>query len=346
MGFIQVRKSSKGITSYQARVCRVGHPHLSKTFPTREMATAWIQAIEAEPASHKAKTLSAALQNLPTADSLDAPFASLLERHRAYIVEEKGENDPEAIRLTAMMRWEIASYELRDLKSPIIATWRDKRLRKVKAGTVIREINMMSNIINIARIEWGIPIEKNPFSLIRKPKNDPGRTRLLSKSEEVTILSAADDSQGGFLQSVMTLALETAMRQSEIISLDWQYVYFKKRYLHLTRTKNGEQRGVPLSRKAIALLESLAIIELTPDRRGPVFPGVTAEAVKRAFKNACKRAGIENLRFHDLRHEAISRFFEMGLDAMEVASISGHKDLRMLKRYTHLDATKLADKLG
>jgi integrase len=77
-----------------------------------------------------------------------------------------------------------------------------------------------------------------------------------------------------------------------------------------------------------------------------VFPGLTAEAVKRAFIRAMHRAGIENLRFHDLRHEATSRLFERGLNIMEVASITGHKDLRMLRRYTHLRAEDLAKKLG
>jgi len=84
---------------------------------------------------------------------------------------------------------------------------------------------------------------------------------------------------------------------------------------------------------------------LTPDRAGPVFPGVTGGAVKQAFQNARKRAGIEDLRFHDLRHEAVTRLFEKGLHPIEVASISGHKDMRMLQRYTHLEASKLAEKL-
>jgi integrase len=109
----------------------------------------------------------------------------------------------------------------------------------------------------------------------------------------------------------------------------------------LPETKNGESRGVPLSLAAIQVLKALP-----RSVSGAVFPGVTSEAIKRAFIRACRRAEIENFRFHDLRHEATSRLFEKNLDMMEVASITGHKTLQMLKRYTHLRAEDLARKLG
>ena len=112
-------------------------------------------------------------------------------------------------------------------------------------------------------------------------------------------------------------------------------------FAHLPDTKNGEARSVPLSSTAIQTLRALP-----RSLHGQVFPGLTTEAVKRAFARAVRRAGIEDLRFHDLRHEATSRLFERGLNIMEVASITGHKDLRMLRRYTHLKAEDLARKLG
>ncbi len=131
------------------------------------------------------------------------------------------------------------------------------------------------------------------------------------------------------------------MRQGEIVSLDWKHIDLKKRIAYLPETKNGEPRGVPLSTSAIATFRSLP-----GSTTGKVFPGVTTEAIKRAFMRACQRAEIEDFHFHDLRHEATSRLFEKSLNPLEVASITGHKTLQMLRRYTHLRAEDLAKKLG
>ena len=130
------------------------------------------------------------------------------------------------------------------------------------------------------------------------------------------------------------------MRRGENLSLTWQYVHLDKRFVHLPDTKNGDSRDVPLSPLALELLRELP----RNIRGGVVFP-LHYEALKSAWRRACARASITNLRFHDLRHEATSRFFEKGLNVMEVAAITGHKDLRMLQRYTHLRAEDLALKL-
>jgi integrase len=130
------------------------------------------------------------------------------------------------------------------------------------------------------------------------------------------------------------------MRRGELLSLAWEDVDLDLRVAHLDMTKNGSSRNVPLSSEAITLLRSLP-----HDISGNVFP-LTAAALRGLWNRASRRAGITNLHFHDLRHEATSRFFEKGLNVMEVATITGHKDLRMLQRYTHLRAEDLAKKLG
>ena len=131
------------------------------------------------------------------------------------------------------------------------------------------------------------------------------------------------------------------MRQGEPVSLRWEHIDLKRRITHLPDTKNGESRTVALSTAAVRVLRALP-----RSLHGQVFPGLTTEAIKRSYIRAVRRAGIENLRFHDLRHEATTRLFEKGLNIMEVASITGHKGLRMLRRYTHLKAEDLALKLG
>jgi integrase len=134
------------------------------------------------------------------------------------------------------------------------------------------------------------------------------------------------------------------MRRSEIVGLEWERVHLKEPSVQLTRTKTGRPRGVALSSRAVATLSALR--PANGDLNGSVFPGLTPNALKLAFRRAVERAGIADFHLHDLRHEATSRLFEKGLSVMEVASITGHQDVRMLRRYTHLQVRDLARKLG
>jgi len=136
------------------------------------------------------------------------------------------------------------------------------------------------------------------------------------------------------------LAIETAMRQGEIAKLRWENIDLDLRTALLPMTKNGTARRFPLSTKAIEALKWCP-----PPHTGRVFK-LTQHAMKYAFREVRKQCGLGNIRFHDLRHEAASRLFEKGLNVMEVAAITGHKNLKMLQRYTHLRAEDLAKKLG
>ena len=131
------------------------------------------------------------------------------------------------------------------------------------------------------------------------------------------------------------------MSRGEILSVTWENVHLEKRYVHLPDTKNGDSRDVPLSPQALELLRDLP----RNIRSDQVVFRLHFEALKSSWRRACSRAGISDLRFHDLRHEATSRFFDKGLNVMQVAVITGHKDLRMLQRYTHLRADEVARKL-
>jgi integrase len=135
-------------------------------------------------------------------------------------------------------------------------------------------------------------------------------------------------------------AVETAMRQGEQLGLRWEDVYLARSVAILPMTKNGEGRAVPLSARAVEILRSIP-----RSLSGKVFP-VEAKGLYSAFKSACRRAGIEDYTWHDLRHESVSRWAERGdMSIHELAAISGHKTLQMLKRYTHLHAEKLAEKM-
>ena len=153
-------------------------------------------------------------------------------------------------------------------------------------------------------------------------------------------MDALAASENFSVKPLVELAIETTMRRGEMLSLQWRDADLERQTVFVAITKNGDSGQIPLSLKAISVISNLP-----RDVGGKVFP-VSPNALRGVWRRTIKKLNIENLRFHDLRHEATSRFFEKGLNVMEVAAITGHKDLRMLQRYTHLRAEDLAKKLG
>lgn len=253
----------------------------------------------------------------------------------------------ESYRIDALMRAPIALKVMRQLQSTDIASYRDWRLgqknprtgKPISAATVRLEMSLLSSVCDVARIEWGA-CGPNPVSDVRKPAPPPGRDRRLLPREERRIMRYCHGHPTFELYSIIVLALETAMRQGEILKLQWSHINLRQGIAHLPETKNGSKRDVPLSVKARE-----ALIRLGVRTQGRVF-GYTANGLKSAWRLMNMRLEITDLHFHDLRHEATSRLFELGtLDMMEVAAITGHKSLSMLKRYTHLRAVRLVKKL-
>jgi integrase len=279
----------------------------------------------------------------------------LLERYLKDVVPTKRGAEVEALRIKTLMRDEVTLHKLSALSPLVLADWRDRKLAAGCAGaTVRRELDILSAVFNWARRELIIAIE-NPVSSIRRPPPSKARDRRLEPEEEARLLKALEDSQGkrsaptasatGKARATHGYALLLNLRlrrhaAEELLSLTWDNIDFRRRTAHLPETKNGEARTVPLSSRAIAVLTAL-----TQSMDGRVFP-ITANALKLAFERAVKHAGIEDLRFHDLRHEATSRLAEKLPNVIELAAVTGHKDLRMLKRYYHPRAEDLALKLG
>lgn len=272
------------------------------------------------------------------ADLIDKYLAEVTPNHKGAVQEQ--------VRLLQMKRCRLAQHAAATVKNTDFGAWRDSRLKEVSAGTVIRELNSWHAIIEHGRKEWGINLPENPVHLVKRPKADPARERRLEpmdsngETEEAWLLAGCDADRDIWMGAIVRLAIETAMRQGEILGLKWEDVDLRKNVALLRDTKNGDRRVVPLSSRAREVLE-----KLPRHMSGLVFP-VDQNAFKMRFRRCCDRAGLEGLRFHDLRHEATSRLFERGLEMMEVAAITGHKSLSMLKRYTHLNAPTLAKKLG
>lgn len=276
-----------------------------------------------------------------------ARMAYYLDMYRTRISILKRGYAQEKYRIEQLANSFLGRKVPRNVTSVDIATYRDERLQQINSktgvnispSTVRLELSLLSNFFDIARIEWGI-CDANPVANVRKPKTPPGRDRRLTPREERLIFRYCHAYSNQELFSIVVLALETAMRQGEILKLKWEHINLKNRIAHLPETKNGTKRDVPLSLKARD-----ALIRLGVQNRGPVF-SYTSEGLKSCWRFMLIRLGIEDLHFHDLRHEAVSRLFELGtFDVMEIAAISGHKSLAMLKRYTHLRATRLVKKL-
>ena len=314
--------------SWQVRVRRFGEPTLTKSFSSKLIAQKWARQIE--------YTMDEG-SFIDRAELDTTTLGDLIDRYMVEITPTKKSHKAEKFRLV-LMRKSIGYIGLNKIQSKHIAEYRNKRLADGCAnGTVIKDINSLSHIFNVAMKDWGIPLISNPAQMVRKPSAGRGRDRRLKDGELVRLLDALNKTCE--IKIVVLLAIETAMRRAEILSLLWSNIYLEDRYLILPDTKNGEVRAVPLSTNAISILRSLV-------RNTDKVFSIRPDSITRGFKRACKRAGLEDLRFHDLRHEATSHFFELGLNTMEVSAITGHKTLSMLKRYTHLKAKDLALKLG
>jgi len=193
----------------------------------------------------------------------------------------------------------------------------------------LREFNILQHIFSTVIKEWGYPIA-NPFHQIRKPNGNFRRERRLSEAEYTFLVKGNYPQQ--ILRNIIELAIETAMRRGEILNIKQEHI--KGQTLLIPETKNGHPRTIPLTKRALYILENSQLPFSMP-----------ANAVRLAWDRLKKKGNIKDLHFHDLRHEAISRFFEKGLSIPEVALISGHRDYKMLFRYTHLKAEDILKRL-
>ena len=325
---------------WQVRVTNVGQPTLSKTFDTKAEADRWARSVQRDFDLGSIKT------NVP----VEITVSELVTTYLEQVVPRLRGAHTEVHRLNTIRKM-LGGLSLRILTPAHVAQFRDHRMKKVSPSTVIRELQSLSAMLNYGRKEMSLQMA-NCVELVRKPKPNRARDRRLLPDEERQLLdvlaSGGQHSNGQWrsgtrnpwIRPLVEFALETAMRRTEILTMEWCNVDLVQRVVFLPLTKNGEPRTVPLSTRAVAVLQQL------PDAKfGLVFP-VSASALKHAWERACATAGILDLHFHDLRHEATSRIAQKLPNLIELASVTGHKDVRMLRRYYHPRASELALKLG
>ena len=366
--------TKRGELQWQAKVRRKGYPAQSRTFSYKEDAEKWVRELE-----RAADTGGVVDRREAEKNTLGA----ILRRYQTEVTPSKKSADIESVKIDVIMKdATLPKLKMSAVTSSAVASWRDRRLKQVGGATVNREIDVLSAVFNHARREWGVHVE-NPIPLIKRPEKARARDRRFSAEEETYLLAAltggerladgtfSKGARNPWLLPLVKLAIETAMRRGELLSLTWENVDLKRQTAHLPDTKNGDPRTVPLSTRAVAILQALPLPEVDeedrdieePQRSGPVFP-TTALALRKGFARAIERAQaqyradckqakrrpaagfLEDVHFHDTRHEAASRLAEKLTNVLELSAVTGHKDLRMLKRYYHPRAEDLAKKLG
>jgi len=335
------------LMGYQVKIRKTGFPPVSKQFDKKADAERF--AID---------TLKAMIDGTwVDRREVDATLLSeALDRYEREVTPGKKGASREKSVIARLRRHKISKKAVSRVKASDVAGYRDERLAEGLAGNTVRlELALLGHLFTIGIKEWDWPLA-NPVRSVRMPKVAPGRERRLDprpgddgRTEEQRLLIACEASKSRHLLPIVKLALETGMRQGEILSLTWENIDLVQKVAHLPDTKNGDSRDVPLSPAALAVLRGLlpggGETALLHAPKGLVFP-IGQMSVVHSFARACKAAEIEGLRFHDLRHEATSRLFERGFGIQQVAAISGHKTLQMLKRYTHLRASDLAEQLA
>lgn len=372
--------TKRGPYQWRAQVRRHGYPAQSKTFNTKVEAEAWANMIESE----MARGIWVSRGEAETTTLYEA-----LTRYEKEISTLKKGSVQEISLLKACKATDLARRPLASVRSTDLAKIRDGWLMQYKPATVLRRLAVLSHVFNVARKEWGMESLSNPVELVRKPQPNNARTRRIAPADSSYRPSShgkvqsdhdaldwelewiVNASESSLLPSIIWLAVETAMRRGEIVALRWENVDLKRRVAHLPATKNGSARDIPLSSRAVAVLQTLKekrdrrlemSEDMSVDDSGAVFT-IRSDAVTRAFERAvtrareqyvdeCKSANrqpdgrfLTDLRFHDLRHEATSRLASI-FPMHELTKITGHKDPRMLLRYYHPRAEDLAKRLS
>jgi len=330
--FERRRADDGALIGYQVKIRKAGWPAISKQFDriddARRFAIATIRDMDAG----------------LWIDRRDVDRLTLREAIERYITEIaplRRRPDDAASKARLWLATKLSDTAVSRIKASDLAKHRDARIADGKSGNTVRlELGFLSRLFEVGIKEWGWAVE-NPVRRITPPRCAAGRERRLRGDEEARLFAACDESKSRFLGAVVRLAIETGMRRGEILSLGWDAIDMTRRTAHLSagQTKTEKSRTIPLSTEAIRVLSALP-----RQINGRVFQ-IKPKTFGHTWARAVEKAGIKDLHFHDLRHEATSRLFERGFSITEVASITGHQSLAMLKRYTHHVAEDLARKM-
>ncbi|WP_036661823.1 site-specific integrase [Pandoraea sp. SD6-2] len=312
----------------------------SRTFDTRAAAMAWSAQRETE------------LRSIASgAGSKTLTVGDVLKEYELKVTHTKRGARWERLRLPLIGGKEIGGRKFKDIKlidlrPSHIAAWRDARMREVSGASASREMSLMSHAFLVARKEWGWLVT-NPMADVKRPPDPPGRERLISQEEIELLLASLGYEEGLPVETPMQrvavaflFAIETAMRSSEILALTASSVNYHGKFARLPMTKNGTARNVPLSSRAIELLKMLPAVP-----KGESLFALSASSRDALFRKARDRSQIPDVTFHDTRHEAITRLAKK-LQPLDLARMTGHRNISELMTYYNATATDIAGRLG
>lgn len=260
-------------------------------------------------------------------------FAELAERYQAWVT---GRQRSATIKgyIIARLVQAFGSLPLRRFNTAIVEQLQTELIKEgSKPATINKKLRVLKHIFTKA-VEWDM-VEEETLKRVRKVKalKDEGkRLRYLSREECQTLIRNCQ----GHTKDVVITALNTAMTKEEILSLTWENVDLKHGFILLERTKNGERREIPINQTLRATLQNLRRRLDTPHVFHDSVTGKRYQNVKRSFATACRKAGIKDFHFHDLRHTFASQLVLSGVDITTVKDLLGHKSLTMTLRYSHL----------
>ena len=333
------RKLKSG--KWQAQIRRVGHRPIVDTFPTKATAERWAKQVETDISNGVFKDSQRAASTL---------FRDMLARYDAEIIETKqSKRHAKLVVRELSERWPYEAILAID-SDAVLDLMRDIKKRELSRDTADKYLMVIAGVFTAAAALWSLPVTnpvpevKTRLRMLRLFAAPNRRDRRLTQSEYRAI-EVWEPKKNSLAREVFLFAVETALRRGEIAALDWSDINKRDKVLIVRSSKTDYKTGdkgrkIPLSGLALSILD-----RLPRNISGSVF-GMEPDSISQAFRRMCAELEFGDLRFHDLRHEAASRFFELGLSIEEVASITGHKDWSSLKAYTHPVAESIAAKLS
>lgn len=346
MGTIREYKRDDGSVTYHAEVRLRGHPPERDSFRTKSLAKKWIQDTESAIRDGRHSQTSEAKRHT---------VGELIDRFITQWLAKYPERRKKQAALLDWWKRRIGHLSLSDLRAPLIAEARDALLIEPNTrggiknpSTVNRYLAAFSKALTIAVKEWGW-LDDSPMRKVEKPQEGKGRDRFLSLDEKDRFLNACKASSNSHLYSIVSLAILTGMRFSEIMKLSKRDLDFEQKIITLQKTKNGERRYIPITAQVEAILNEYISIQMKDDEL--IFKSVRPNnkrgviTIRKAFEKALEVAQIQGFRFHDLRHTSASYLAMNGATQGELMAILGHKTPAMTRRYAHYSQKHLASLL-
>ena len=311
---------------WHVQVRRSGSKSVNRTFTIKSDAQLWAREQE--------RAIELDGYDKPNKELLNDTLSDLLRRYELEIAPSKKSYHVERHYFALLRRQPFANLSLINLRASDIQNWINERSNSHQSASTVRIAGIIERVINIAIKNWDYPLAHNPMRKVMKPAITVRPILRLSSNTLQKLRSPS--SKIGW---IVLFALETGMRRSELANLKWPDINLTERLVYVSETKNGYARHVPLSSRSIDAIQHM-------DVNNEYVFGMSANAIRLAWQRLKNTQEIEDVRFHDLRHEAISGMFERGLTMAEVAMLSGHRTVSQLFRYAHADIQKVREKLA